>query len=149
MESNRSDKAVEGRGLAGQHSIPLSVALHLVPGLLIVLAYYFLGVPAARAAGYPSLFGFFLAAAAVLVPWELGVILYAGKQDTGSLTFRPLTFRERLPRLRLFITVFLLFSWALAVVVLLGWLDTVILIQVLAEDDTATVEYTLSIEDGS
>ncbi|MFG3341117.1 hypothetical protein ACGGCP_15100, partial [Glycomyces sp. NPDC048151] len=39
--------------LADKHSVPLSIALHLVPGALIVAAYAWIGAPISRAIGAP------------------------------------------------------------------------------------------------
>ncbi len=127
MKHDKTGGRTPGSLLSEQHSIPLSIALHLVPGLLLVAVYYFLGIRAAAAAGYPSLFGFFLACVVVLVPWELGLILIAGRQTSGKLSLdAALEYREKLPRFKLLLFVFLIFSWALAVVVLLSFLDVAI-----------------------
>jgi hypothetical protein len=55
-----------------QHSIPLSIALHLLPGVLVVAFYILVGVPVAGTLGYPSMWGLLLAVVFVLVPFELG-----------------------------------------------------------------------------
>jgi len=116
---------ITGSGLEGQHSIALSILLHLLPGALIVAAFIFIGIPASRAAGYPTLFGFFIACLLVLVPWELGIILYLGKKKNGRLSLSGVLGnigRTSFPMLILF--VFLLFTWAFLVVVFLGSIDT-------------------------
>ena len=116
---------ISGSGLEGQHSVAVSVLLHLLPGALIVAAFIFIGIPASKAAGYPTLFGFFIACLLVLIPWELGLILYLGKKRNGRLSLSGVigyTGRTSFPMLILF--VFLLFTWAFLVVVLLGSIDS-------------------------
>jgi hypothetical protein len=120
------DEVPEGeRGLTGQHNIGLSILLHILPGAFIVLAYYFIGIPAAAAAGYPTLFGFFLACMIVLVPWELGFLFLLGKKRNGSFSLEGIVgYRERTPKPKLFLFVFILFCWALAVAILLSSIDS-------------------------
>ncbi|WP_437576098.1 CPBP family intramembrane glutamic endopeptidase [Sorangium sp. So ce887] len=75
-------------GLAGhwigrQHTVPLSVALHLVPGVLIGAAYMLVAAPVADALGYPPLLGIVVAMSLALVPAELGLLLYLGWKKNG------------------------------------------------------------------
>ena len=77
-----------GRLLDGRHSVGLSVVLHLLPGVLIVAAYALLGVPIAEALGYPSVFGLLVIVPFVLVPAELGLILYLGWKRSGRPSLR-------------------------------------------------------------
>lgn len=124
MERDNTKEWEDERGLNGQHGVALSILLHILPGALIVLVYFFVGIPAAAAAGYPTLFGFFLACMVVLVPWELGLLLFLGKKRNGSFSLDGVVgFTERIPKPKLFLFVFILFTWALAVVVLLSSID--------------------------
>ena len=52
-QDTRPNGIVE-RLLADKHSLPLSIALHLVPGILIVAVYLPLAQPLVRAIDYPS-----------------------------------------------------------------------------------------------
>lgn len=63
-------------GAAEQPSLPLIVALHLLPGALGVAAYIVLAPPV-KEAGYPALAAFLLAAGLVILPVELGVLWLA------------------------------------------------------------------------
>ena len=63
------------------------VALHLVPGALAIALFVAIADPIQRA-GFPPVFAFLIAIAAVIVPFELGTIWLAGRrapQDGGWL----------------------------------------------------------------
>ncbi|MFC9893796.1 CPBP family intramembrane glutamic endopeptidase [Nocardia sp. NPDC127579] len=70
------------RLLADRHSLPLSIALHLVPGVLIVAVYLLVGDPFIDAIGYPSLLGWAIALCAVLIP-ILCALLWLGRKRNG------------------------------------------------------------------
>lgn len=71
------------------------IGLHLVPGALATVAFLLIAPPL-ETAGYPPVLAFFIAVAVTILPWELGVILYAGRRGGGRLA--ALEFREPLPR---------------------------------------------------
>jgi len=68
-----------------QQPILRSVTLHLLPGVLTTLVYI-IAAPFLNSLGYPSNFAFLLAALFVLVPFELGFLLYQGKERNGALS---------------------------------------------------------------
>jgi membrane protease YdiL (CAAX protease family) len=63
-------------------SLAKLVALHLVPGALMTLAFVALA-PIVEAIGFPPIMALLVAIVGVLVPFELGVVLWAGR-GTGS-----------------------------------------------------------------
>lgn len=67
-------------GSVEQHSIWQSLLLHLLPGILVGGCYYLL-LPAVHYRGYPSLMALMLAAALILVPTQLGYLLYRSKRE--------------------------------------------------------------------
>lgn len=75
------------RLLGGRHSLPLSIALHLVPGVLIVAAYLLVGEPFADAIGYPAFLGWAIALCLVLIPILLG-LLWFGRMRNGRFSLR-------------------------------------------------------------
>lgn len=74
------------RSLLGQHSLPLSFGLHLIPGMLIVGAYLLIGSPLAQALGYPAHLGWVIAMSVALAPVQLGLLLYLGWTANGRLS---------------------------------------------------------------
>ena len=74
-----------------------SIVLHLLPGVLILL-FYVITAPLAGRLGLPSGTALFVAIAVVLVPFELGYLLYQGKKRNGTLSLRGIVlFRESIP----------------------------------------------------
>lgn len=73
--------------LADRHSLPLSIALHLVPGALIVAAYLLLAEPFVKAIGYPIFLAWAIALVVVLVPVQFG-LLWLGRKRNGRYSMR-------------------------------------------------------------
>ena len=92
-----------------QHSLGQSLLLHLLPGILIGAAYFAL-TPLFRSAGYPSVMALMCALALVLVPTELGYLLYQGKKKTGRYSLRGvISYIAPIPFWQYFVLVPLLF----------------------------------------
>jgi membrane protease YdiL (CAAX protease family) len=80
-----------------QHSLPMTVALHLAPGAIFTLIYALLAQPAQRL-GLNNLLTFNLLAVLVLVPLELGILFVVGKKHSGRFTLQGVVLnRQRLP----------------------------------------------------
>jgi membrane protease YdiL (CAAX protease family) len=100
---------------AEQHSLVKSAMLHLLPGVLI-LVFFIIVAPILRAWGLPSLFTQFLAVLLVLIPFELGYILYQAKRKNRRFSLKGIVlYREKIPRWQFFLIVPPLFLWALIV----------------------------------
>lgn len=84
-------------------SISRLVGLHLAPGALATVVFAIIAPPL-QTAGIPPVLAFFIAVMAIIVPWELGVVLYAGRNAGGGL-LSAVQFREALPR-RAWLTLF-------------------------------------------
>ena len=92
-----------------KHSTAQSVILHLLPGFLIG-AFYFLALQPVARMGYPSIFALYLALAFVLVPVELGFLLYQGKKKTGRFTLQGIiSYRNPIPWWQYFVWVSIIF----------------------------------------
>ena len=65
-----------------KHTTIRSIELHLLPGVLIG-CFYFLARQPVIGLGYPPMFALILAVAVVLIPFELGFLLYQSKKKTG------------------------------------------------------------------
>ncbi|SRR6266498_395137 len=76
------------RLIEDQHSILLSVALHLIPGVLILVAYLLIAAPLVQALGYPPYLGWVVAMCLALAPVELGLLLYLSWKKNGKLSLR-------------------------------------------------------------
>jgi membrane protease YdiL (CAAX protease family) len=80
-----------------KHSTTHSVILHLLPGILVGCFYLLIRQPVANM-GYPSIIALILAYAFILIPVELGYLLYQGKKKTGRFTLQGIiSYRNSIP----------------------------------------------------
>jgi uncharacterized protein len=80
-----------------KHSTTQSVILHLLPGILVGCFYFLARQPVANM-GYPSIVALMLAYAFILIPVELGYLLYQGKKKTGRFTLQGIiSYRNSIP----------------------------------------------------
>ncbi|MDA3644067.1 CPBP family intramembrane metalloprotease [Saccharopolyspora indica] len=116
------------RLLADRHSLPLSIALHLVPGALIVAVFLLFTGPVVKSWGYPSFLGWAIAMCVALVPFELGLLLWLGHRRNGRFSLRGVVhYRGRpISRGKLIAVVVPLIVWMLVVSTALIPLDDVI-----------------------
>jgi membrane protease YdiL (CAAX protease family) len=91
------------------HSLPQSIMLHVLPGILTG-AFYFLVRQPVLNMGYPSIFALVLAGALILIPIELGYLLYQGKKKTGRYTLDGvISYRKPIPWWQTLIWVLIVF----------------------------------------
>jgi len=97
-----------------QHSLSLSVALHLMPG-----AALFTFVLGAAALGVPAVFALLAGIVVVIVPVELGYLLCQGKRTTGQWSIVGLVdYGKRLPARQVTLWAVPLVAWFIVILVL-------------------------------
>jgi membrane protease YdiL (CAAX protease family) len=64
-----------------------SLSWHLIPGVLITIFIYFV-TPLLMKAGFPTMMGIMMAILVILIPFELGYLLYQSKKSTGRLSIK-------------------------------------------------------------
>ncbi len=79
-----------------KHSLLKSIVLHLLPGILIG-GVYFLIIPFVIKKGYPSVMALIIAAAFVLIPFELGVLLHQKRLENKRLFGGIVKYTKRIP----------------------------------------------------
>lgn len=126
--SQTSRTGFAGRLLADRHSLPLSIALHLVPGALVVAIFLLFVGPLVQAADLPSFLGWAIALTLVLVPFELGLLLWLGRRRNGRWSLRGVVHYLDKPtsRGKLVALVAVLMVWFVAMAFALTPLDTVV-----------------------
>lgn len=70
-----------------QHSLLQSIIYHLFPGILIGVFYFLVRRPIEHL-GYPSVMSLILAIIFILIPFELGFLLYQGKKMNGTYSLK-------------------------------------------------------------
>jgi membrane protease YdiL (CAAX protease family) len=129
--AKRPDRSYPGDRIGGpvsgvspeQHSLPRSVALHLLPG-----AALFGFVLLAAALGMPAILALLVGIALVVVPLELGYLLYQGRSRTGRWSvWAVVDYRQPMRARRIALWTVPLVAWfilmlSLSVAVLDGWI---------------------------
>lgn len=123
VEGVRSPRMVE-RLLDDRHSLPLSVVLHLVPGVLIVVAYLLIGEPLVRSIGCPAFLGWAIALCLILVPLQAG-LLWLGYSRNGRFSLHGVLhyIDKPVPRGKLIAMVTALIGWMMALGIVLAPLN--------------------------
>ena len=103
-----------------QHSLPRSVFLHLMPG-----AALFAFVVVAAALGMPAVLALLVGIALVIVPLELGYLLYQGRRKTGRWSLsEAVGYRVPMPARRIALWAVPLVAWFTVMLILsVGVLD--------------------------
>jgi membrane protease YdiL (CAAX protease family) len=80
-----------------QHSLRRTIVLHLLPGLLL-LVWFVITAPLAEGLGAPAFLALMVGAAVVIVPFELGYLLYQGWRRNGKLSLEGVVlYRQPIP----------------------------------------------------
>lgn len=107
-----------------KHTLTQSIILHLLPGILVGCFYFLVLKPVAKM-GFPSFFSQFLAFAFILVPFELGFLLYQGKRKNGWLTLRGIiSYQKSIPWWQYFVWVTIIFVVVGAIMTLFKPVDS-------------------------
>jgi hypothetical protein len=93
-----------------QHSVARTLVLHLLPGALI-LAFFVSVAPLVGSFGFPPVMGVYLAILFVLIPFELGYLIYQARKKGTSLGDIVL-YRQPVPRGQFVLLVIALFVGA-------------------------------------
>jgi len=94
------------------HSMLQTIVLSLFPGLLI-LAFYTLVSWYADQFDMPSILVIFVAIAIILVPFELGFLIYQGRKVNNRISlYNVVLFREKVPIIQFIIFVVILIKWS-------------------------------------
>jgi membrane protease YdiL (CAAX protease family) len=97
-----------------------TIALHLLPGVLVV-GFDLIAAPIVERIGMPPHFTLILGNAIILVTFELGYLLWQGKQASGTLSLREaILYREPMPVWQYVVLILPLVVWALGAIVLLS-----------------------------
>lgn len=103
-----------------QHSIGLSIFLHLFPGLILLLGFILIG-PVVSSYGMPSLLAIIFIDALIVLPLMVGIICYAGCYAQDQKARIPVIgYREKLRWPLFVLLVFATLGWSILSFVLLA-----------------------------
>ena len=107
-----------------QHSVVRTLVLHLLPGALILL--FFVAVaPLMSDFGFPPVMAVYLASVFVLIPFELGYLIYQARKNGTSLG-NIVLYRQPVPRRQLVLLVVTLFVGGSVIGALLTPVDFIV-----------------------
>lgn len=107
-----------------QHSVARTLVLHLLPGALI-LVFFVAVAPLLRGIGFPPMMAIWLAIAFVLIPFELGYLIYQARKKGTSLG-NIVLYRQPVPKGQLVLLVLALFVWGIIIGTLLTPVDFIV-----------------------
>jgi uncharacterized protein len=117
LDKNSVNHGAGDSAMDQQHSAARTVVLHLLPGVLIT-AFYIGAAPVVRGLGFPSLMAIFLAIAFVLIPFELGYLIYRARKN-GTTLGSVVLYRRPVPKGQFVALVVGLLAWSGVCAVLL------------------------------
>lgn len=115
-----------------KQSMPISIMLHLVPGMINAVAY-FLFVPIVTYYGFPNTVANYLMVLITLIPMQLGILFVTAHRKQGTYNFLkliPWLKKSRLKEYLIFIPIMAI--WAIIISAVLSPLETRLLNNVFA-----------------
>ena len=124
MDATPSTLSQDSGVIYEQHSAARTIVLHLLPGVLIFV--FFVAVaPLLWRIGFPPVMTVYLASVFVLVPFELGYLVYQARRRGTSLG-NIVLYRQPMPRGRFVLLVGALFVWGFIIAAPLSPLDSLV-----------------------
>jgi membrane protease YdiL (CAAX protease family) len=121
MDTTPTTLSRNGSAVDKQHSVARTLVLHLLPGVLI-LVFSAAVAPLLWSFGFPPVMAVYLASVFVLIPFELGYLIYQARKNGTSLG-NIVLYRQPVPKGQLVLLVIALFVWALIIGTLLTPVD--------------------------
>src|SRR5829696_6511917 len=106
MDAPTTTHSQDSGAIYEQHSVARTLVLHLLPGALI-LAFFLAVAPLVRGIGFPPAMAVYLASVFVVVPFELGYLIYQARKNGTSLG-NIVLYRQPVPKGQLVLIVILL-----------------------------------------
>src|SRR5215212_2466609 len=94
-----------------QHSVPRTLVLHLLPGVLILVFFVAVAPLVVRGFGFPPALAVYLAIAFVLIPFELGYLIYQARKN-GTTLGSVVLYRQPVRRAQFVALVLGLLAWS-------------------------------------
>src|SRR5918994_3668127 len=107
MDAPTTTHSQDSGAIYEQHSVARTLVLHLLPGVL-VLVFFVAVAPLVRGIGFPPVMAVYLAILFVIVPFELGYLIYQARKNGTSLG-NIVLYRQPVPKGQLVLIVVLLF----------------------------------------
>jgi len=97
MDATPSTLSQQSSASVEQHSVIRTIVLHLLPGALIVAFFLAIAPLVVRGLGFPPVMAVYLASVFVLIPFELGYLIYQAR-NRGTSLGNIVLYRQPVPR---------------------------------------------------
>jgi uncharacterized protein len=114
MDATPSTLSQQSSASVEQHSVIRTIVLHLLPGALIVAFFLAIAPLVVRGLGFPPVMAVYLASVFVLIPFELGYLIYQAR-NRGTSLGNIVLYRQPVPRGQLLALVVALFVWGIII----------------------------------
>jgi len=108
MEVTPMSPSQQSSAIYEQHSVARTLVLHLLPGALILVFFVAIAPLVVGGLGFPPVMAVYLAILFVLIPFELGYLIYQARKNGTSLG-NIVLYRQPVPKGQLVLIVVLLF----------------------------------------
>src|SRR5215207_4520008 len=123
MEVTPMSPSQQSSAIYEQHSVARTLVLHLLPGTLILVFFVAIAPLVVGGLGFPPVMAVYLAILFVLIPFELGYLIYQARKNGTSLG-NIVLYRQPVPRRQFVLLVVALFVWGFIVSALLIPVDS-------------------------
>ena len=111
-QQSEKQEEIEPRVIIDQHPVLLNIVLHLLPGVLAGLVFWLLAFIFDRN-NLPTIFALYVAIAVIIIPFELGLLLFLGYKKNQKLSLRNVIYyTKKIPIWQLIGFSILAFAWA-------------------------------------
>ena len=115
MDSTPSMLSQDNRSAVDeQHSVPRTLVLHLLPGVLILVFFVAVAPLVVGGFGFPPALAVYLAIVFVLIPFELGYLIYQARKN-GTSFGDIVLYRQPVPKGQFVLLVGALFVWGIII----------------------------------
>ena len=97
MDASTTTLSQDRGAIYEQHSVARTLVLHLLPGALILAFFVAIAPLVVRGLGFPPVMAVYLAILFVLIPFELGYLIYQARKN-GTSVGNIVLHRQRVPR---------------------------------------------------
>ena len=122
MDASTTTLSQDRGAIYEQHSVARTLVLHLLPGALILAFFVAIAPLVVRGLGFPPVMAVYLAILFVLIPFELGYLIYQARKN-GTSVGNIVLYRQPVPRGQFLALVVALFLWGIIVVLLVSPVD--------------------------
>ena len=114
MDTTSTTLSRDSNAMYEQHSVARTLVLHLLPGALVLVFFVAVAPLVVRGLGLPPAMGVYLASVFVIIPFELGYLIYQARKNRTSLG-NIVLYRQPVPRGQFLALVVALFVWGIII----------------------------------